>query len=124
MVSHKPKPSTDKGKGRKEAAPAELAPTLYAPEFTSSKSLKQFHFLVGSGNNEWGTTKLKVVVSQNTDATMVLVFLNFLIAGLVPPFSDFFLAVLEHYKIHMLHLHPNAVLVRRSSPICVRGSSA
>jgi hypothetical protein len=41
---------------------------------------------------------------------MVPIFVNFLAAGLVPPFSAFFLAVLEHYGLHMLHLHRNAVL--------------
>lgn len=44
------------------------------------------------------------------DDTVAPIFLYFLIAGLLPPFSDFFLAVLEHYQVRMLHLHPNAVL--------------
>ena len=34
-----------------------------------------------------------------------------IVAGLVPPFSDFFYAVLSHYKLHALHLHPNSVLL-------------
>ena len=41
----------------------------------------------------------------------VPIFLNFLAAGLVPPFSNFFMAVLEHFHLQMLHLHPNAILV-------------
>ena len=34
-----------------------------------------------------------------------------IVAGLVPPFSDFFYSVLNHYKIHALHLHPNSILL-------------
>ena len=39
-----------------------------------------------------------------------VIFHDFCAAGLVPPFSEFFLAVLETYGLHMLHLHPNAVV--------------
>lgn len=42
---------------------------------------------------------------------MVSIFLNFLAAGLVPPFSNFFMVVLEHFQLHVLHIHPNAMLV-------------
>ena len=38
-------------------------------------------------------------------------FLNSVFAGLVPPFYDFFYAVLSHYGLHALHLHPNSVLL-------------
>ena len=38
-----------------------------------------------------------------------VIFHDFCAAGLVPPFSEFFLVVLETYGLHMLHLHPNAV---------------
>jgi hypothetical protein len=40
----------------------------------------------------------------------VVVFLPFLIAGLVLPFLPFFVEVLEAYAIHMVHLIPNAVV--------------
>ena len=38
------------------------------------------------------------------------IFHDFCAAGLIPPFSEFFMAVLEAYKLHMLHLHPNVVV--------------
>ena len=41
----------------------------------------------------------------------VVTFHDFSVMGLLPPFSDFFMAVLEAFGLHMLHLHPNAVLV-------------
>nr|AAM01027.1 unknown protein [Oryza sativa Japonica Group] len=37
-------------------------------------------------------------------------FLSFAMAGLVPPFSSFFMDVLEHYDLQMAHLTPNAVM--------------
>ena len=38
-------------------------------------------------------------------------FLHSLFAGLVPPFSRFFFAILDHYQIHALHLQPNSVFL-------------
>ena len=42
-------------------------------------------------------------------STFYLFFMNAIVAGLVPPFSDFFYAVLSHYRLQALHLHPNFV---------------
>ena len=42
-------------------------------------------------------------------ATEVPIFIDALWAGLIPPFSAFLNAVLEHYQIHMLHLDPQSV---------------
>lgn len=58
-----------------------------------AKSLRQFRFLVGGVNKEWGQTQLLPAGSAVEDDTTVPILLNFLAAGLVPPFSDFFLAV-------------------------------
>src|SRR3954471_5279344 len=41
--------------------------------------------------------------------TEVQYFADALWAGLVPPFSDFFNAVLSHYQIHMMHLGPESI---------------
>ncbi|RLN05152.1 hypothetical protein C2845_PM13G08980 [Panicum miliaceum] len=43
-------------------------------------------------------------------AREVVTFLPFLLMGLVPPFSPFFVAVLEAYAVHLVHLTPNAIL--------------
>ena len=40
-----------------------------------------------------------------------VIFHDFCAAGLIPPFSEFFMAVLETYGLQMLHLHPNAVVI-------------
>ena len=42
-------------------------------------------------------------------ATEVPYLADALWAGLVPPFSDFFNAVLSHYQIHMMHLGPESI---------------
>ena len=41
----------------------------------------------------------------------MVTFHEFSVMGLLPPFSDFFMAVLEAFGLHMLHLHPNAMLI-------------
>jgi hypothetical protein len=38
-------------------------------------------------------------------------FLHSIVAGLVLPFSHFFLAILEHYQICALHLQPIAIAI-------------
>lgn len=40
----------------------------------------------------------------------IVTFLPFLVVGLVPPFSAFFVAALEEYAIHLKHLSPNSVM--------------
>ena len=39
-----------------------------------------------------------------------MTFLPFLLVGLVPPYSPFFMAALEEYGLHLVHLTPNAIL--------------
>ena len=62
---------------------------------------------------EGGTTEIwpGSVPRRDLGPMVIPVFFHSLFAGLVPPFSDFFYAILEHYEICLLHLHPNSVLV-------------
>lgn len=99
------------GKGSREEDPKEPAPALHVSEFTDDYSVQALHFLVGGLNNEWERMALLPASSQEAKEGAVPTFDNFLAAGLVPPFFDFFLTMLEHYRLHMLHLHPNVVLV-------------
>src|SRR5438105_4139617 len=41
----------------------------------------------------------------------VVIFSSFMVAGLVPPFSEFFLFILDFYQIHLAHLVPNSIVV-------------
>ena len=44
------------------------------------------------------------------NARELVTFLPFLLVGLVPPFSPFFMAALEEYGLHLVHVTPNAIL--------------
>lgn len=40
-----------------------------------------------------------------------IIFLSFLLSGLLPPFSHFFLAILDDFQIQLLHLTPNSIMM-------------
>ena len=42
---------------------------------------------------------------------MFPIYAQAVLAGLVPPFSRFFEAILSHYHISPLHLHPNSFTI-------------
>lgn len=91
--------------------PAAPPRVLHAPGIVNGEGLDKVPHLIGMVDNEWGSTRLKVSGARDIDVTEALIFVIFFATGLVPPFSSFFWAVLEHFQVHMLHLHPNAVLV-------------
>lgn len=41
----------------------------------------------------------------------VVMFISFIMVGLIPPFSMFFLHVLNFYHIHLVHLNPNSIIM-------------
>ena len=47
----------------------------------------------------------------NMEATEIPIHLHSLLAGLVPPFSDFFNAIISHYQIQVLHLDPQSIIL-------------
>ena len=67
--------------------------------------------MLASSSNEWGETSAWPAShsSMARAVTEVPIFIDSLWAGLLPPFSAFVNAVLEHYQIHMLHLDPQSV---------------
>jgi hypothetical protein len=72
---------------------------LERPKICNDEGPGKVRRLVGSDFNEWGTTDVVVGAMANSDlyATHYPFFIHTLLAGLVPPFSPFLLAVLEHY---------------------------
>ena len=48
---------------------------------------------------------------EDKGSTFYPLFMSAVIAGLVPPFSEFFLDVLRQYQLHALHLHHNSSLL-------------
>mgnify|MGYP000853270308 CR=1 FL=1 len=69
--------------------------------------------MMAEASNEKGKTALRAGSAEleASGGTFYPFFMSSVVAGLVPPFSDFFYSVLSHYKIHALHLHPNSVLL-------------
>ena len=74
--------------------------------------LGALRWLVAGPHNEHGATILKPgnVASPPPNGD-VPVFVCFLKMGLVPPLSEFFVAVMETYGLHLTQLHPNALLM-------------
>ena len=60
-----------------------------------------------------GETELRLAsdVPEPEGSTFFPFFSSGVAVGLVPPFSDFFYEVLDHYGLQALHLHPNSVLL-------------
>ena len=60
-----------------------------------------------------GATKLRLAsdVPEPEGSTFFPFFSSGVAVGLVPPFSDFFYEVLDHYGLQALHLHPYSVLL-------------
>jgi hypothetical protein len=67
--------------------------------------------MAGSKNNEWGATRIWHGHAPRDTLPMTVqpFFLFSVFAGLVPPFSPFFLAILETYGIQAIHLHPKSI---------------
>jgi hypothetical protein len=93
-----------------EAAPQPAAPLLDS-RIKSSHELQTIREMVRSKNNEWGATRIwhGRAPRDTLPATAQPFFLFAIFAGLVPPFSPFFLAILETYGIQAIHLHPKSV---------------
>ena len=41
----------------------------------------------------------------------IVIFVSFVVAGLVPPFSTFFLQVLDMFSVQLAHLSLNSVVI-------------
>ena len=92
-----------------EGSPA----VLEASKVLDAEGLARDLPLVAGPSNKFGETRIfpgSAVVERSTGSIQP-VFLHSLIAVLIPPFSDFFLAILTHYDIHLLHLQPNSVAI-------------
>ena len=80
------------------------------PTRVTAAALARVRHLVAASSNEHGATELRPSGSRLAEG-FYPVFIHTLYAGLVPPFSEFLLAILEVYQIQLLHLHPNSILI-------------
>ena len=92
-------------------APPSFEPALGWSRVLNDEAMDKVRPMLASSFNEWGETPawLASHPSMARAVTEVPIFIDALSAGLIPPFSAFFNAVLEHYQIHMLHLDPQSV---------------
>ena len=99
-------------KTKSSSAPAWYEPALEAPTVTE-KSLASARLLTVGESNEWGKMELRLASDEPEaeGSTFFPFFSSNIAVGLVPPFSDFFYEVLDHYGLRALHLHPKSVLL-------------
>ncbi|KAE8819707.1 hypothetical protein D1007_02367 [Hordeum vulgare] len=92
--------------------PASAPPLL---ECTLSKNVNITPVLpwTVASSNEHGRTLIwpDATAKRPASKAVYLFFLHSIFAGLVPPFSSFFIAILNHYGIQALHLQPNSILL-------------
>ena len=100
---------TSAGASAAAARGAALAAALPPTRVTTAAIAKVRH-LAAADSNEQGATEMRPCGSRLAEG-FYTIFLHTLYAGLVPPFSDFLLAILETYQIHLLHLHANSILI-------------
>ena len=68
------------------------------------------NYITSGPGNENRATKLLLAMNSYAEG-QVRFFSCFLMSGLVPPFSDFFLQMMAEYGLLVLQLHPNVVSV-------------
>ena len=104
------------GKKRVATGPTRIAPppprvtrALYNPSgFASEEKIAAIRKMLSKEFIGGDQLEIRPGTSPLRDGEVVT-FHDFSVMGLLPPFSDFFMVVLEAFGLHMLHLHPNAV---------------
>jgi hypothetical protein len=74
-------------------------PALEKSQICNAEGMQKVCLLVSSETNEWGVTIVKsgAAAPSSLSATEYPFFMHSICAGLVPSFSPFFRAILEHY---------------------------
>ena len=87
-------------KAKADTLPAWYSPALDAPNM-SEKNLAATRLMTVVEGSEMGETELRAGSAEPKakGSTFYPFFMNAIIAGLVPSFSEFFYAVLRHYKL-------------------------
>ena len=89
-----------------------LRPThAFFPPGLNREATVKLERAAASDWNEHGATVCHPAAFSRLESGDARIFSCFVVAGLVPPMSLFFHAVLAAYTLHVAHLHPNAVLL-------------
>ena len=88
-------------------------PALEASSVGDSGTLATVQCMVAAPSNEHQATVVHPGAAYPGTLSMKTYpfFCRSIVAGLVPPFSSFFMAVLNHYQIQPLHLRPDSYLL-------------
>ena len=98
------------GPARIDPPPPRVTRALYDPSvFASEEKISAIRRMLSKEFIGGDQLEIRPGTSLLRDGEVVT-FHDFSVMWLLPPFSDFFLAVLEAFGLHMLHQHPNAVL--------------
>ncbi|KAE8777308.1 hypothetical protein D1007_49915 [Hordeum vulgare] len=103
-------------KGKVVAPPASVAPirlTLLPSRVLKAENLGLVLLFMAGDTHEWVETIVWSAssVPSNLVRSTYPFFLHNIYAGLVPPFSAFFCAILSHCRVRALHRQPNSVLL-------------
>jgi hypothetical protein len=96
------------GGGRRDRAPISVLPESRLRNEEAADKIRKL--LVPEGQEGAVAVKPATLTPATTVPGRTVLFTSFVAAGLVPPFSAFFMQVLETYGIQMAHLSPNSVV--------------
>ena len=96
---------------RKTPAEAWYSPALDPPNMSEKNLALMRQMMAVQGNKGAGVVKAGSALPEDKGSTFYPLFVSAIVAGLVPPFSEFFLVILRQYNLQALHLHPNYVLL-------------
>src|SRR3954470_11503758 len=96
---------------RQSPAEAWFSPALDSPNVLEASLARLHRMAAAQGINGAQVFKVGPATPEGRGSTFYPLFVSSITAGLVPPFSEFFLAVLRHYNLQALHLHPNSILL-------------
>ena len=92
-------------------AGAWYSPALDPPNVSEKNLARTRQMMAAQGNDGAAALKVGSALPEDKGSTFYPLFVSAIAAGLVPPFSEFFLSILHHYNLQALHLHPNSVLL-------------
>src|SRR3954467_10696104 len=96
---------------RQPPTEAWFAPALDLPNVSEASLARLRRMAAAQGIDGAQVFKVGSATPEGRGSTFYPLFVSSITAGLVPPFSEFFLCVLRHYKLQALHLHPNSILL-------------
>src|SRR3954464_11115587 len=96
---------------REPLAEAWFSPALDSPNVSEASLARLRRMAAAWGIDGAWEAHVGSATPEGRGSTFYPLFVSSIPAGLVPPFSEFFLSVLRHYDLQALHLHPSFILL-------------